>query len=205
MSYPLIPFGGNTTTSVVKQGKYRVVHHREGFAVEVVIETPDDIRSFPTSREHPQLIEMVNQLKTGSEGREGGPFYINEWHQVIVPVGDPVKYYYAGEYPHPIILSLDGVEFSGRPHDDNGNLLKPGDLWTGRPRPGIGYILMAGGADIKFAVELSPGRERVVRLSNEVGEQNARRTAPQGSPRQGQHRRKILPERIPRDLRPTTE
>ena len=127
MSTQLIPFGGNTNTSVVKQGKYRVVHHQEGFAVEVVIETPDDIRSYPTSRAHPQLVEMVNRVKTASDGREGGPFYINEWHQVIVPVGDPVKYFYAGEYSQQIVLSLDGVEFSGRPHDDTGNLLKPGD------------------------------------------------------------------------------
>jgi len=173
----LIPFGGNTTTSVVKQGKYRVVHQRDGFAVEVVIETPDDIRSYPTNREHPQLVEMVNKVKLASEGREGGPFYVNEWHQVIVPVGDPVKYYYAGEYPNPIVLALDGVEFSGRPHDDAGNLLKPGDPWVGRPRPGLGYVLMAGGADVRYTIQLSPGREKVIRLSKEVGEERARQTA----------------------------
>lgn len=173
----LIPFEGNTNTSVVKQGKYRVVHARDGFAVEVIVETVDGIRSFPTSREHPELIAMVNNVKGVSAGRDGGPFYINEWHQVIVPAGDPVKYYYAGDYPHYIVLSLDGVEFSGRPHDDAGNLLKPGDRWSGRPRPGMGYVLMAGGADIRFIVELSPGREKLYRLSKEVGEERARRTA----------------------------
>ena len=177
MSNQLIPFEGNTNTSVVKQGKYRVVHARHGFAVEVVVETPDSVRSYPTSREHPELIAMVNKVKRNSAGRDGGPFYINEWHQVIVPVGDPVKYYYAGDYPHHIVLSLDGVEFSGRPHDDAGNLLKPGDPWIGRPRPGMGYVLMAGGADIKFTVELSPGREKLVCLSKEVGAERARRTA----------------------------
>ena len=88
----LIPFEGNTNTSVVKQGKYRVVHARDGFAVEVIVETSDGIRSFPTSREHPELIAMVNNVKGVSSGRDGGPFYINEWHQVIVPAGDPVKY-----------------------------------------------------------------------------------------------------------------
>ena len=177
MNNQLIPFGGNTNTSVVKQGKYRVVRHNDGFAVEVVIETADSIKSYPTSREHPQLVEMVNKVKLTPNGREGGPFYINEWQQVIVPVGNPVKYYYAGDYPHHIVLALDGLEFSGRPHDDTGNLLRPGDPWVGRPRPGIGYVLKAGGADVEYTIELSPGREKVVRLSKEVGEAQARRTA----------------------------
>jgi hypothetical protein len=177
MSTQPIPFGGNASTSVVKQGKYRVVHHKEGFAIEVVIETPDNIRSYPTSRAHPLLVEMVNRVKVASDGREGGPFYINEWHQVIVPVGDPVKYFFAGEYHQQIVLSLDGVEFSGRPHDDTGNLLKPGDPWIGRPRPGIGYKLKAGGADVEYTIELSPGREKFVRLSQAVGQDQARRTA----------------------------
>lgn len=177
MSNELIPFGGNVNTSVVKQGKYRVVRHQDGFAVEVVIETSDSIRSYPTSREHPQLVEMVNKVKLTPDGREGGPFFINEWQQVIVPVGNPVKYYHAGDYPHHIGLALDGVEFSGRPHDDTGNLLKPGDPWIGRPRPGIGYVLKAGGADVEYTIELSPGREKVVRLSKEVGEAQARQTA----------------------------
>lgn len=177
MNNPLIPFGGNANTSVVKQGKYRVVRHNDGFAVEVVIETADSIKSYPTSREHPQLVEMVNKVKLTPNGREGGPFYINEWQQVIVPVGNPVKYYYAGDYPHHIVLALDGLEFSGRPHDDTGNLLRPGDPWVGRPRPGIGYVLKAGGADVEYTIELGPGRERAVRLSKEVGEAQARQTA----------------------------
>jgi hypothetical protein len=177
MSNSLIPFGGNCATSVVKQAKYRVTHHNDGFAIEVVIETPDDIRSYPTSHEHPKLVEMVNKVKMDASGREGGPFYINEWQQVIVPAGDSAKYYYAGEYHSPIILKLDDEEFSGRPHDDTGNLLKPGDPWTGRPRPGIGYVLKAGGADIQYTIELGPGREKVVRLSKVEGPDAARLTA----------------------------
>ena len=177
MSQNLIKFGGNTATAVTKQGKYRVVHRRDGFAIEVVIETPDGIRSYPTSQEHPELIRMVNAVKVAAEGREGGQFYINESQQVIVPAGNPVKYFFAGEYRHHIVLKLDHIEFSGRPHDDQGNLLKPGDRWTGRPRPGIKYTLMAGGTDIRYVIELSPDREQIVRLSRQVGEERARRTA----------------------------
>lgn len=177
MSNELIPFGGNTTTSVVKQGKYRVVHHSGGFAVEVVVETSDGERAYPTSREHPQLVEMVNKVKSASNGSDGGPFYINEWQQVVVPVGNPVKYFYAGEYPHHIVLALDGIEFSGRPHDDSGNLLKPGDPWDGRPRPGIGYKLTADLNDVKYTIELKPGYKKDIRLSKEVGVAVARQMA----------------------------
>lgn len=177
MNSPLISFLGNCNASVVRQGKYRVVHHHDSFAVEVIIETPDGIRSYPTSRAHPLLVDLVNQVKIQANGAEGGQFYINEWHQVIVPAGNPVRYFYAGEYPHPIVLSLENVEFSGRPHDDEGNLLKPGDAWVGRPRPGIKYLLKAGGADIEYTTELSPGREKITRLSRVVGDAKARQTA----------------------------
>jgi hypothetical protein len=177
MNSPLIPFEGNCNTSVVRQGKYRVVHHGDNFAVEVIIETPDGIRSYPTSRAHPLLVAMVNLVKLKATGVEGGQFYLNEWHQVVVPAGNPVRYFYAGEYPQPVVLTLDDVEFSGRPHDDTGNLLKPGDAWVGRPRPGIEYVLKAGGTDIEYKFELSPGREKIVRLSRLVGETKARQTA----------------------------
>lgn len=177
MSNSLIPFGGNFNASVVRQGKYRVVHHKDSFAVEVIIETPDSIRSYPTSRAHPLLVGMVNRVKLEANGVEGGPFYVNEWHQVIVPAGNPARYFYAGEYTPPIILTLDDVKFSGRPHDDAGNLLKPGDAWVGRPRPGMEYVLKAGGADIEYKVEVSPGRERIVRLSKQLGDGTARQTA----------------------------
>ncbi len=177
MSNTLIPFGGNTTTAVVRQGKYRVVHHRGGFAIEVVIETPDDRRAYPTSREHPELVAMVNRIKQAGDGQGGGQFYINEYCQVIVPAGNPVTYYYAGEYHQQIILALDGEEFSGRPHDEGGNLLAPGNTWSGRPRPGIGYKLKAGGGDIEYTVAIGPGRERIIKLSKIVGQGPARKTA----------------------------
>ena len=172
-----IKFGGNSGASITKQGKYRVSHESDGFSISVVIETPDGIRCYPSTDKHPELAELVNRVKVEIRGSEAGPFFINEWKQVIVPAGNPVEYYYAGEYHPEIILGLDGEEFSGRPHDNEGNLLKPGDSWTGRPRPGIEYILKAGGADIEYVVQLGPGREKICRLSKIVGIENARRTA----------------------------
>lgn len=177
MKNTLTEFGGNTTTCVNSQGKYRIVHRRDGFAVELVIETADGIRSYPASQDHPLLIKMVNTVKIAANGREGGQFYINEWRQIIVPAGDPVRYFYAGEYHIHVVLRLDKHEFSGRPHDEKGNLLRPGDDWTDRPRPGMQYVLTAGGTDIKYVTEIEAGVEKIIRLSQQVGEQQARRTA----------------------------
>lgn len=173
----VIRFEGNCTASVVRQAKYRLKRYRDKFQVEIVIETNDGERLYPASREHADLVKMVNDVKREVGGGEGGQFYINEYHQVIVPAGDPVEYYYAGEYHHDIILKLDDEEFSGRPLHTTGDLLKPGDAWSGRPRPGIKYKLKAGGTDIEFEREITPGRNKVVRLSKVVGEANARQTA----------------------------
>lgn len=177
MSSNPIKFGGNSGASITKQGKYRVSHDPDGFSISVVIETPDGIRCYPSTDKHPKLVELVNKVKVEIRGSEAGPFFINEWKQVIVPAGNPVEYYYAGEYHPEIILGLDGEEFSGRPHDNEGNLLKPGDLWTGRPRPGIEYILKAGGADIEYVVQVGLNREKICRLSKFVGVEDARRVA----------------------------
>ena len=177
MSSKPIKFGGNSGASITKQGKYRVSHEPDGFSISVVIETPDGIRCYPSTDKHPKLVELVNKVKVEIRGSEAGPFFINEWKQVIVPAGNHVEYYYAGEYHPEIILGLDGEEFSGRPHDNEGNLLKPGDSWTGRPRPGIEYILKAGGADIEYVVQLGPNREKICRLSKFVGVEDARRVA----------------------------
>jgi hypothetical protein len=173
----MIRFEGNCTASVVRQAKYRLKRDGSGFKVEVIIETPAGERFYPASRAHPDLAKMVNAVKSAAGGGEAGQFYINEHRQVIVPAGNPVEYYLAGEYPHDIILELGGTQFSGRPLDDNGALLKPGDRWSGRPRPGIKYTLKAGGADVEYEREITPGRSRVVRLSKVVSPADARQTA----------------------------
>ncbi len=179
MASPLIPFPGNADTSVVKQGKYRTARGEDGqFTISVVIETDDGVRSYPSTSSHPELVRMVNGIKSATGAPEGGQFYINEWHQVIVPTAaEKDVFYYAGEYRSEIVLGLNGQEFSGRPHDDDGNLLKPGDAWVGRPRPGMRYTLAAGGADIYYTKKLGPGMEQRVKLSKIVGDALARVTA----------------------------
>jgi hypothetical protein len=179
----LIEYLGNSTTSVAKQGKYRITMNGATPVVEVVIETMDDMRVYPASSAHPELVGMVNKVKQAAGFSPGGAFYINEFQQVIVPATDDstsdrqVRYYLAGEYRREIILELDGEQFTGRPIDSNGRPLRPHGPWEGKPRPGIGYKLKAGGQDIEFLVQISPGREKIHKLSKIVGNSAARKTA----------------------------
>lgn len=150
--------------------------------IEVIIETADDMRIYPAASEHSELVKMVNYIKQLAGFHAGGQFSINEYRQVIVPatnsLGDgEVGYYYAGEYLNDIILELDGETFSGKSIGSDGKSLKPGDSWSGKPRPGISYKLKAGAADIEFLVKIAPGREKICRLSKFVGLANARCTA----------------------------
>lgn len=182
MPAQLIPYLWNRSTSVVKQGKYRISMKSGTPVIEVIIETPDDMRIYPAATGHPELVAMVNSIKRQAGFHEGGQFSINEFRQVIVPatnsMGDgEVGYYYAGEYHQDIVLELDGESFSGRPVDSSGRGLKPGESWSGRPRPGICYKLKAGAADIEFLVKISAGREKIYRLSKFVGAAGARKTA----------------------------
>ena len=182
MATKLTPYLWNRTTSVAKQGKYRISMKAGDPVIEVIIETSDDMRIYPATTGHPELVEMVNNVKRNAGFHDGGQFSINEFRQVVVPATDSlgdgeVKYYLAGEYYRDIILALDGEEFSGRPVDANGQSITPGDSWSGRPRPGICYKLKAGAADIEFLVKISPGREKFYRLSKFVGPANARQTA----------------------------
>ncbi|MCH8474948.1 MAG: hypothetical protein LAT55_06945 [Opitutales bacterium] len=172
-----IKFEGNVSSNVGKQGKYRVKHDNGHFSVSVIIETEDGIINYPSSSDHRDLIKMVNMVKSYFNEVEGGSFYINEYGQVIVPAGDPLEYYYAGEYLQPIILSLDGEEFNGLPHDQEGNPLSPGGNWQGKPRPGIKYTLKAGGSDIEYRRKISPGREQRIKLSSKIGPAAAKKIA----------------------------
>lgn len=182
MDNQLTPYLWNHTTSVVKQGKYRISMKTGDPVIEVIIETPDDMRIYPAAKGHPELVTMVNSIKRKAGFHEGGQFSINEFRQVIVPatnsLGDgEVGYFYAGEYHQDIILRLDGEEFSGRPVDSSGQTLQPGAPWSAKPRPGISYKLKAGAADIEFLVKISAGREKIYRLSKFVGAASARKTA----------------------------
>ena len=94
-----------------------------------------------------QLIQAINALKMKLSGQPGGVFYVNEYLHVIVPVKEngTSNYYYIGKLPRPTFR----FQFEGRVLSGDARGLKFGESWTG-PRPGVPYVLKAGGNDIEF-------------------------------------------------------
>jgi len=155
-------FPGNCPRNVSKDAKYGV--RRTDGRVGLTYISGDDERWHMTTKEHPALAEMVNEVKTAHGTGPGGPFYINEYKQVIVPVGDAAQYYFAGTYDAPLLFEFEGKTISGEPLDLNGSPLRPGDTWVG-PHAGIPYVLAATGNDVYYRTFPRPGVERRVKLS----------------------------------------
>jgi hypothetical protein len=75
---------------------------------------------------------MVNEVKTTHGMGPGGNFYINEYHQIIVPVaGRTGEYYLAGEYREPLRFEFEGRVISGEPIDLEQRPLSIGSVWVG--------------------------------------------------------------------------
>jgi hypothetical protein len=119
---------------------------------------------------------MVNEVKVSMGGAPNGAFYINEYKQVIVPVGEKSDYYLAGTYDGDLRFNFEGKTLSGEAVDLEGNPLSPGDTWVG-PRPGIPYTLCAGGKDIKYTVSPRPNVQREILLSRAIGRDDAVKVA----------------------------
>jgi hypothetical protein len=119
---------------------------------------------------------MVNSIKEEFRGGPLGPFYINEYRQVIVPAGPSADYYYAGEYHADLEFDFNGTILSGAPVNITGQPLQPGAEWRG-PHAGIRYKLKAGGGDIAYVLATGTHSEREVTLTQAVGSARALETA----------------------------
>ncbi len=142
-------YQGNWPNNVSRDAKYSVRQEAGAYVVGMLYETDEGEKWHPTTDKHPRLVEMVNAVKTEINGTQGGPFYINEWRQVIVPAGRPVTYYLAGDYPADLEFEFEGKVISGKPYDFDGGPLAPGCTWTG-PHVGIPYVLKPQGRDIYY-------------------------------------------------------
>lgn len=171
-------FQGNSPRNVARDAKYSVRSGRSGPVVALTYRTADDERWYATTEEHPELVKMVNQVKTSLQQPPNGSFYINEYKQVIVPVLGSDHYYYAGIYEKPLRFIFEGSTLSGEPFDLSGNPLSPGDTWVG-PHPGIPYKLSAGGRDIVYSFQPRPNVQKDVRLSKVIGAEKAKQVASQ--------------------------
>jgi hypothetical protein len=169
-------FPGNCPHNVSKDAKYSV-RGADGL-VGLTYRTADDERWHMTTKAHPALAEMVNEVKRTYGAGPNGPFYINEYKQVIVPVGDVAQYYLAGTYDSPLQFEFEGKTISGEPLDLDGNPLRPGDTWTG-PHAGIPYVLSASGDDVYYRTFPRPNVEKRVKLSAEKDRRSAEQIARQ--------------------------
>ncbi len=177
----LTKFEGNCPRNVSKDAKYRVRRGSAddgggGLVIALVYEAEDDERWHPSTDAHPDLVAMVNAVKTSSGNPPNGTFYINEYKQVIVPVAKGSVYYLAGCYDKPLAFEFEGKHLSGDAKDLDENPIAPGDTWVG-PHPGIPYKLCAGGNDIAYSVFPRKDVERRIRLSKEIGQDRARDAA----------------------------
>ncbi|WP_025772066.1 hypothetical protein [Thioalkalivibrio sp. HK1] len=166
-------FRGNCPTNVSKDAKYTVRSHEEGSSiVGLTYNYKEGVRWHPTTKEHPELVEMVNKVKLSCGNPPNGSFYINEYKQVIVPAVGSKNYYFAGIYEGELQFEFEEKILSGKPIDWSGNPIKPGDKWVG-PHPGIPYKLAAGGKDIHYESTPRPNVKKKIMLSKERSPQIA--------------------------------
>jgi len=174
MPFPI--YQGNCPKNVRKAAKYKIRSDQGSHVVAITYEVNQRERWYPSTDQHPSLVKMVNDVKLEHAGSPGGPFYINEFHQVLVPVtiaAGRVNYYLAGEYTPPLRFEFEGKVISGEPFDLDGQPLSPGCDWVGH-HVGIPYKLAAGGDDIYFKYSPSPQREFKYCLSDTVGNERAK-------------------------------
>jgi hypothetical protein len=167
-------FPGNCPHNVSKDAKYTVRGTDGRIALEYCVD--DVTRWHLSTKAHPELAAMVNAVKRTFGSGPNGPFYVNEYKQVIVPVGPAATYYYAGNYDQPIRFERDGKTISGEPIDPEGKPMQPGQTWHG-PHAGIPYVLTAAGDDVYYRTFPQPDVERRVKLSRERGKGIAQQIA----------------------------
>lgn len=174
----MTPFKGNSPRNVNKDAKYAVRWADGELRITLVYRHPNGEQWLASTADHPDLVTMVNTIKESAGGPKGGPFYINEHSQVLVPVGPESTYYLAGEYRKPLEFEFEGHVLSGNAKGRDGRTLLPGEAWEG-PHPGIPYVAAASGDDIYYESVPRPNVTTKVRLSRHADASIARTIAKQ--------------------------
>lgn len=165
----LRPFTGLVPSNVSKDAKYGVSVSGD---IRLIYHVSNRVRELLATSDHEDLADMVNRVKMAINGVPGGPFYLNEWGDVLVPGGGG-PCYWAGHFDGTLeFRTEDGTTVTPAAPDG----LKSGALWVG-PHAGIRYVLTAGGQDVKYARKISERRTEVRLLSDDVGRAAARLTA----------------------------
>jgi hypothetical protein len=176
---------------VSKLAKYAVRIVDGEWKVTVQYEAGDGLRFLAVEGGGSDLADGINAVKTAAQDQPGGAFYVNEYRHVIVPVraaggsGVGSHYHYVCQLEQDFVFEFEGKPLSTRPVDSNGQPLQPGQTWVG-PRPGIPYVLKAGGADIHYETPaltdddppvVRPMMTRRVQLSKLVGDKSLAKRA----------------------------
>lgn len=130
-------------------------NNRSDWRITVLYEEEQGLRflAVENSQESEELVAKINDAKVHFHSKYGGVFYINEFGHVIAPIRTSVgnRFHYIckweGEFKFPYSKTpgLPPEVLGPRPKPS----MVPGSRWDG-PRPGIPYILAAGGNDIYY-------------------------------------------------------
>lgn len=129
--------------------------NKSGWKITVFYEEERGLRFLAVEDSYPaeELVEKINAAKIHTDGKFGGVFYINEYKHVVAPIrtvsGNQVRYIckWEREFEFPYRKSSESQPVLLGPRPKPG--MMPGDRWDG-PRPGIPYVLAAGGNDIYY-------------------------------------------------------
>jgi hypothetical protein len=141
--------------NVSKLAKYAVRLVANEWRVTVLYEVGEGLRYLAVEDAGAELAQRVNGVKASLRQELGGTFYVNEYRHVLVPVADTGRsgfdshYYYAGKMDMDFMFDFEGQALTTRPIRRDETPLDPGESWVG-PRPGIPYVLAAGGDDVYY-------------------------------------------------------
>lgn len=144
-------YRGHWPKNVSKTAKYGVRIDNGEWEVTVVCDLGDGLKYLAVDRGTTNIAKCVNQIKQAVARQEGGAFYINEYQHLLVPLkrGNDTHYFSDGKVDCEFHFEFEGKRLTSKPVNADGNPLSPGDEWIG-PRPGIPYVLAAGGKDIYY-------------------------------------------------------
>jgi hypothetical protein len=181
MSTPTL-YCGVWPQNVSKLAKYGVRFLEGDWKITVLYDAGAGLRYLAVEGGEADLPCHINAVKTMFQDTPGGAFYVNEYRHVIVPVkGDASSvgshYYYVCRLDGDFVFEFEGQPLTTRPVCPDGKMLNHGDRWIG-PRPGVPYVLAAGGGDIYYETPaltddnppaIRPMMTRRVQLSKVLG------------------------------------
>ena len=161
-------YPGVWPSNASKEAKYSVIRMDNGkMVVRLIYRISNNEKALLTTRNHDELISMVNLVKEEISGFAGGSFYINEYRHVLVPSATDSNCYFAGVYEETLDFDFEGTSINSIAPAN----LNPGERWDG-PRVGIKYKLNAGASDISY-MKVANSRMAEYRLSEYIGKQRA--------------------------------